>query len=270
MTTVLITLGFSCALAFILGTLLGLFRELFRVEKDPLIDAVRGALPGANCGGCGYPGCDGYAEAVASKVAKPNMCTAGGKATAEAVAALVGSNEKAVDLVTVRLCQGKRDLAPNKGEYFGVPNCRAAKLSLGSTKQCAWGCLGFGDCVSVCRFDALKMGPDGLPIVDYSKCTGCGMCKEECPQRLFTVLPRDQKGAIPLCSNRNPVKANVLKNCKIGCIKCEACVRACQQLAITMQNGIPVVDYTKCTSCNACVEKCPTKVFTLLERDVIK
>jgi len=265
LTIILITLGFSVALAFVLGFALGWFQEVFKLERDPLVDAVRAALPGVNCGGCGYPGCEGYAEAAATRRAGPNLCSAGGSHTAEAVAALVGVEASAEDLVSVLRCLGTKDKAAWKGEYVGVPTCRAAKLSSGGVKSCAWGCQGFGDCVAVCKFDALSMGGDGLPRVDYRNCTGCGMCAEECPQKLFAMETRGRKGSIVLCSNRNVVKAAVIKSCKTGCIKCEACVRECPEKCISMVNGIPVTDYAKCTSCGVCVEKCPTKCYKLEE-----
>jgi Na+-translocating ferredoxin:NAD+ oxidoreductase RNF subunit RnfB len=265
LNVILITLGFSFLLAMILGVALGFFQQKFKVERDPLVDELRAALPGANCGGCGYPGCDGYAEAVATRVALPNRCSAGGAATAAAVAAIVGSEAKAEDLVSVLLCHGTKAKAANRGVYVGVPTCRASKLSTGSIKACAWGCQGFGDCVAVCRFDALTMGEDGLPRVNYDNCTGCGMCQAECPQRLFALVPRARVGSVVACSNRNPVKSAVIKDCKAGCIKCEACVRVCPEACISMVGGIPVTDYAKCTSCGACVDKCPTKCYIMLE-----
>jgi len=266
LTIILITLVFSVLLAFILGFALGWFQEKFKIERDPLIDQVRAALPGANCGGCGYPGCDGYAEAAATRKAPPNKCSAGGAATAEAVAKIVGVEAAAEDLVSVLRCSGTKDKATVKGEYVGVQTCRAAKLSAGGVKSCAWGCQGYGDCVAVCKFGALSMGDNGLPHIDYANCTGCGMCVEECPQKLFVLAPRARKGSIVLCSNRNPIKTAVIKTCKAGCIKCEACVRECPEKCITMENGIPVTDYAKCTSCGKCVEKCPTKCYRLLQQ----
>ncbi|MCE1205899.1 MAG: RnfABCDGE type electron transport complex subunit B [Spirochaetia bacterium] len=268
-TIVLITIAFSAILAFVLGTALGFFREKFKVERDPKIDEVREALPGANCGGCGFPGCDGYAEAVATGRSPTTKCTAGGSATAEAVSKIMGVDAAREDVVSVLLCQGTKDVAVSKGEYVGVQTCRAAKLSTGSVKACSWGCQGFGDCVNVCKFDALAMGEDGLPHVNYDNCTGCGMCAEECPQKLFVMVPREKKGSIVLCSNRNVIKANVLKTCKTGCIKCEICVKSCPEKCITMVNGIPVTDYSKCTSCGVCVQKCPTHAYKLLEVDVM-
>lgn len=268
MYIVLITLGFSIALAFVLGMALGFFKEKFKVEVDPKIEKVRNLLPSVNCGACGYPGCDGYAEAVAAGNAPLNKCSPGGKAVAESLGALLGVSASAEDAVAVLLCQGTKDVAPAKGEYVGVQTCRGAKLSAGGTKQCSFGCLGFGDCTQVCQFDALHMGEDGLPHVDYDKCTGCGLCVKECPQQILTLVPKARKGSVVLCSNRSVVKSTVIKSCKVGCIKCDACVRACPEQCITMVNGIPVTDYTKCTSCGICVQKCPTKCYELLETGV--
>jgi Na+-translocating ferredoxin:NAD+ oxidoreductase subunit B len=266
---VLITAIFAVVLAFALGVSLGFFREFFKVERDPMIDKVRAALPGANCGACGFPGCDGYATAVAGRTTEVTRCSVGGKATAEALASLMGVTAVAEDIVAVLACQGSKDHAPLKGEYVGVKTCRAAKLSAGGTKLCAWGCLGYGDCTLVCQFDALHMGDDGLPHVDYDKCTGCGKCIAECPQMILKRVTKQRVGSMVVCSNRNTVKAMVMKTCKVGCIKCEICVKNCPEKCITMVNGIPVTDYAKCTSCGVCVQKCPTKVYKMLEYDVI-
>jgi ferredoxin len=150
-----------------------------------------------------------------------------------------------------------------------MQTCRGAKLA-GGTKLCSWGCLGFGDCVKVCTFDALSMTDRRLPKINNAQCTGCGLCIGECPQTLFKAVPIDQKGAMILCSNKNPVKGMAVKACKIACIKCGACVRNCPEQCINLDTHIPVVDLSKCTSCGICAEKCPTKVIKLTERDVMK
>jgi Na+-translocating ferredoxin:NAD+ oxidoreductase RNF subunit RnfB len=268
-TIVLITALFAVCLALTLGIALGFFQEFFKVERDPLIDKVRTIVPGANCGACGFAGCDAYAAAVAARATEVTRCTVGGKSVAAALASLMGVNASAEDVVAVLACQGSKEHAPVKGEYVGVKTCRAAKLSAGGTKLCAWGCLGYGDCTLVCQFDALHMGEDGLPHVDYDKCTGCGMCIAECPQQILKNVPKERVGSMVICSNRNPVKAQVMKTCKVGCIKCEICVKNCPEKCITMVDGIPVTDYAKCTSCGVCVQKCPTKVYKMLQTDII-
>jgi ferredoxin len=190
----------------------------------------------------------------------------GGKDTAEKVAALMGTDAgDVIPQVAFLACHGTPDKAPKKGTYTGMQTCRGAKLSTGGTKLCIYGCLGYGDCTAVCQFGALSLGENGLPVIDKSKCTGCKACTVECPQGVLRVIPRDGKGPLANCSNRNVIKANVIKTCKVGCIKCESCVKNCPENAIAMQNGIPVVDYAKCTFCGTCVQKCPTKVFKLME-----
>jgi Na+-translocating ferredoxin:NAD+ oxidoreductase RNF subunit RnfB len=266
MSIVLITALFALALAFVLGTALGFFKQFFAVQEDPVIAQIRGCLPGANCGACGYPGCDGYAAAVASGQADINRCSAGGKETAEKLAALTGGSAKVTPVIAVVACRGTTDKALLKGLYVGVQSCRAAKISTGSIKRCSWGCQGFGDCVRVCKFGALSMGENGLPVVDYAACTGCKACMAECPQHIIRAVPKDAVAAIPLCSNLNVLRTMVAKNCKAGCIKCELCVKNCPEGCIKMVNGIPVVDYATCTACGTCTEKCPIKVMKLIRQ----
>jgi Na+-translocating ferredoxin:NAD+ oxidoreductase RNF subunit RnfB len=268
MSIILITLVVSFILAFSLGIGLGFFRERFKVVRDPKIERIREALPGANCGACGFPGCDAYAEAVGKEETTPDRCSVGGTATAKALAEILGISIEAEDKVVVLMCQGTKDRAPEKGEYVGIKTCAAVKLSAGGTKLCAWGCYGFGDCERACPFDAIHVGGDGIPHVDYEKCTGCGKCVTACPQKVLSLVPRNRTGSVPLCSNRNPIKAMVRKTCSVGCFKCELCVRSCPEKAIQMVNGLPVVDYTKCKSHAVCVAKCPTHVFKLLEKGV--
>jgi Na+-translocating ferredoxin:NAD+ oxidoreductase RNF subunit RnfB len=270
MSIVLITAVFALILAFVLGFALGFFRKFFAVPVDPLADQVRAVLPGANCGACGYPGCDGYAAAIASRTAGINSCSVGGAAVAEQLSAIMGVSASVVPAVAVLACQGSARHAPLKGVYTGLQTCRGAKLSAGGTKLCSWGCLGFGDCTRVCQFGALTMGDQGLPLVDYGKCTGCRICVGECPQGIIRDIPKNRQGALTLCSNRSSVKAAVIKSCKIACIKCELCVKSCPQQCVTMQNFLPVVNYAKCTSCGTCAAKCPTKTIKILQKDVIR
>jgi Na+-translocating ferredoxin:NAD+ oxidoreductase RNF subunit RnfB len=268
MSIIIITALFAVALAFVLGTGLGFFKEFFAVPEDPTVSSIRDVLPGANCGACGYPGCENFAIEVAAGNAKANACTVGGVSVVEKVSAIIGvTAEEVVETVAVLACQGSTIHTPLKGKYTGVQTCIGAKAA-GGTKRCAWGCLGYGDCVKVCVFDALKMSDNGLPRVDYSKCTGCKLCITECPMDLFISVPRKQKGAIALCSNVNPVKQMVVKSCKIACFKCNLCVKNCPEQCISLDTMIPTIDYSKCTSCNACVEKCPAKVLKLIERDI--
>ena len=269
MSIVLITALFALILAFVLGLALGFFKQFFAVEEDARTAEIRALLPGANCGACGFPGCDGYAAAVAEGSAGINSCPVGGQSVVEQLAALIGGDADHKPMVAFLACRGTADKARLRGNYIGVKSCRAAKISAGSVKSCSWGCQSLGDCVKVCKFDALVMGEDGLPRIDTGHCTGCKACVTECPQRIIRLVPANQKGAYVLCSNSNANKAMVSKSCKAGCIKCELCVKNCPGGCITMQKGIPMVDYGKCTSCGTCVSKCPTKVIKLLEKDIL-
>jgi Na+-translocating ferredoxin:NAD+ oxidoreductase subunit B len=260
---ILITAAVAAVLSLVLGLALGLFKELFKVEEDPLIEMIRDALPGANCGGCGFPGCDGYAAAVAAG-GDIVQCTAGGKAVADKLAEIMGKSAVEVTpMVSARCCLGGIDIAVKRGLYTGISTCRGAKLA-GGTKLCSWGCLGFGDCVAVCRFGAISMDKNGLPIVNWGKCTGCNVCVTECPQGILRLIPKDRKIVLALCSNRNPIRAAIRKTCRLGCIKCGICVKQCPEQCIVIDNGIPRVDYGKCTACGTCEQKCPTKIMRVL------
>lgn len=267
MAMILWTLVISLALAFVLGFLLGVFRKVFHVETDETVAEIRGVLPGANCGGCGYPGCDGLAAAIAAGSAPVTACTAGGPAVAEAIGAILGVQAQAEKKAAVLLCRGSREKAPDKAFYTGVPSCRAAKISVNGTKQCDSGCIGFGDCASACPFGAVQMSADGLPVVDLETCTGCGVCVSACPQHLLALFPVSGTGALLRCSCCNPVKNRLLKDCKAACIKCGKCARQCHANAITMDpdSGLPAVDRSLCDSCGECVHGCPTGALCLAE-----
>jgi Na+-translocating ferredoxin:NAD+ oxidoreductase RNF subunit RnfB len=266
MIIVLIAASLAFVLAFVLGTVLGFFKDFFSVPQDPLVENIQNALPGANCGACGFPGCESYALAIAAGNAGISACTVGGSVVAEKLAEITGKTGEAVQqIAAVLACQGSFLHAPQKGVYTGIKSCRGAKLATGSTKLCTWGCLGFGDCVKTCKFDALDFNKiKGLPAIDQSKCTGCRMCIIECPQNIIKAIPRGQKGAISLCSNLGSNRQQVAKSCKIACIKCGQCVKQCPQKCIDLGTNIPVIDLSKCTSCGVCAEKCPTKVLKII------
>ncbi|MDR0408795.1 MAG: RnfABCDGE type electron transport complex subunit B [Spirochaetaceae bacterium] len=265
MNIILVTAIFAAALALVLGILLGIFRKVFNVKTDVFIGLIRETLPGANCGACGFAGCDGFAAAVAAHEAAPDRCTVSDAESSKKRAELMGETADIKPVVAVAACQGDRATAPLKGIYTGFQNCRGAKIGSGGTKLCAWGCMGFGDCVKVCKFDALSMGANGIPVIDDDKCKGCKMCVSECPQGLIRLVSKGQKGVFALCNNRNTIKPMVKKTCKAGCIKCGVCVKKCPSQALALENGLPVIDYGKCNSCGTCVEACPQKVFHLLE-----
>ncbi|GMO11696.1 MAG: RnfABCDGE type electron transport complex subunit B [Treponemataceae bacterium] len=265
MTVILNAIIVSLILAALLGFLLGFFKKIFFVPVDEKVAKVRECLPGANCGACGFPGCDGFAASVVTGEAPANGCAAGGPSVAEALGKVLGVAVSANAQVAVLACRGTHEVAQNKGIYNGVHTCAAAKISVNGTKQCPFGCIGFGDCVNVCKFGALSVGSDGLPHVNYLKCTGCGACAKACPQVLLAIGDASRKGSIALCSNKTTNKTSVLKQCKAGCIKCGKCEKGCPQGAIVLKNGIPVTDYSKCVSCGACISGCPTKALALVQ-----
>jgi Na+-translocating ferredoxin:NAD+ oxidoreductase RNF subunit RnfB len=270
MSIILITALFAAVLALVLGLTLGFFKDFFAVPEDPTVTMLLEVLPGANCGACGYPGCESFAIAIAEGNAPANACTVGGQSTAAKIAEITGGEAgEVVETVAVLACQGSSIHTKFRGNYTGVQTCRGAKLS-GGLKLCSWGCLGFGDCLKVCGFNALSITNNNLPVVDHSKCTGCGVCANECPQVLLKIIPRQQKGAMVLCSNVNPIKQMVAKTCKISCFKCGLCVKNCPENCINLDTYIPVVDLEKCNSCGNCVQKCPSKVFKIIEQDIIK
>lgn len=266
MNTILNTVLCAVVIAFVLGVLLGLFKKIFHVDTDPKVEKVREALSGANCGGCGLAGCDAFAGAVVKGDAPVNGCVAGGSSCATKIAEILGAAGVEVKpQIAVLACQGSKDCAADKGEYIGIKTCKAANLVMNGTKKCAFGCIGFGDCVAACPFDAIKMGENGLPVFDKSKCVGCGKCRSACPKHLISILDADTKGPIALCSSHSDNKPQIKKDCSKGCFKCGMCARKCPAQAIDVTSGIPKIDYSKCTSCGECINACPDKVLTLFQ-----
>ncbi len=230
------------------------------VKVDERESAVRAVLPGANCGACGFPGCDGYAAAVAAGKAPLNSCTVGGSAVAQEVGRIMGKEAGAVEQkVAVIICRGGTEQAAARFHYEGAYNCRQAALLLGGPKGCAWGCIGMGHCAGVCPVKAITMGPDRLPDIDEKKCTGCGACVRECPKSVLKLLPRP-KLVYLACASHDKGKA-VKEVCKVGCIACGLCVKNCPTGALALVDNLPVMDSDKCIDCGICVHKCPTKSF---------
>jgi len=244
----------------VFGAMLAMAAERFKVEEDPKVLEVLAALPGANCGACGFPGCSGLAQAIVKGEAPTNACVPGGKAVAEAVSKIMGVDaEVSEPQVAVVYCQGDQDNAKSVADYHGHASCQAVNL-LGGLKGCPYGCLGFGDCVKACPFGAMYMSKDGLPIVIPEKCTGCGACVKACPRGVIDLAPRGKNVHI-LCSSYDK-GPSVRKYCKVGCIACQLCVKACPQTAISMDKGtLARIDYALCDNCGICATKCPMKTI---------
>ena len=260
MTTILYSILVLGILGAIFGAVLAIAAKIFHVEVDPRQEAVRAALAGANCGGCGYPGCDGYAAAVAAGEAPCNKCVAGGAETAAKVAEIMGvSADAAEKMVAFVPCSGAADLAEPRFNYSGPIDCRAAMLFGGkSSKLCTFACIGLGNCERACQFDAMHI-VNGVAKVDRSKCVGCGACVDACPKSIVKLIPEKQK-IMPACRNQDK-GGQVMKICKVGCIGCMKCQRECPTDAITVVNNVAVLDPSKCIQCGHCADICPRHII---------
>ncbi|MGE5598639.1 MAG: RnfABCDGE type electron transport complex subunit B [Bacteroidota bacterium] len=259
MQSVWISLALLGGMGAVFGLLLAYAAHRFTVESDPRIDEVEKALPGANCGACGYPGCRGLAEAIVEGKAPTNACPVGKAAAAARIAEITGTDAgDAAPRRAVLLCCGGREDCPDRFVYAGVADCAAANRLAGGPKGCEYGCLGLGTCVAKCPFGAIRINEKGLAEIG-PECTGCGLCAPSCPRHLLTLVPVSRVVAVAC---RNTQKGpEVRKICKTGCIACGICVKNCAAGAITIQNNTALIDQEKCTQCGICVAKCPTKAI---------
>lgn len=246
-------------IGLISAVLLSIASNVFAVEVDPKVESIRKALPGANCGACGFPGCDGLANAIAEGRAPVNGCPVGGNPVAEAVADIMGVNAANVERnVATVLCQGDCHKAKEKHRYEGIKDCRAANILQGGSKACSFGCLGCGTCKDVCQFGAIEM-IDGVAFIDKDKCTACMKCIEVCPKAIIELVPYDNEYVVK-CKSKDSGK-EVRSKCSIGCIGCQICVKNCPVDAFSFENNLAKINYEKCINCGVCAEKCPTKAI---------
>lgn len=243
------------------GILLSIASNVFSVEIDPKVEKIRAALPGANCGACGHPGCDGLAKAISEGEAAVNACPVGGNPTAEAIADIMGVNAANVERnVATVLCQGDCNKAKEKYAYNGIKDCRVANIQQGGSKSCSFGCLGYGTCKDVCEFDAIEI-IDGIAVIDKDKCTACMKCIEICPKFVIELVPYDNDFVVK-CRSKDSGK-EVRSKCSIGCIGCQICVKNCPVDAFSFENNLAKINYETCINCGICAEKCPTKAIPL-------
>jgi RnfABCDGE-type electron transport complex B subunit len=254
---ILIPIITMAALGLLFSAGLVVAYQKLKVEENPKTVKVSESLPQANCGACGYAGCQAFAEAVVSGEATSNGCPVGGAETAQMIADILGVEVGEIIKKVARLhCRGTKEAAKDRGEYLGLTTCYAANL-VGGNKQCTYGCLGYGDCVKACQFDALFMDDNGLPTVVEEACTACGKCVDACPRDLFELHPQEQN-ILVFCRSldRGPAAK---KACKNACIGCGICVRACPD-AIELEENLAVIkDYKKILPEQIpAMEKCPT------------
>ena len=247
-------------LGVVFGLILAVASKIFEVQKDPREEAILSHLAGANCGGCGYPGCGGCAAAILAGNAPVTACAPAGPENAAAIAEIMGmaapTGERQVAFVR---CNGGTN-AKKRFEYIGVQDCISATKVAGSPLECNFGCLGFGSCVAACQFGAISIGENGCAVVDPEKCTNCGACMKACPRGIITSVPVSKKVHV-LCMNQDKGKA-AMTVCSNSCIGCGLCQKECKKDAIHVVNGVAVIDYDKCVGCKLCTKVCPRDAIT--------
>jgi Na+-translocating ferredoxin:NAD+ oxidoreductase RNF subunit RnfB len=252
--------GALTVIGLVTAVILATAAKRFHVEVDPRVQEVFDALPGSNCGACGNPSCFAVAEGIAVGDLEVTACVAGGQSCASAIATIMGADScEMLTVVSARQCGGGTK-AVRVYEYSGVTSCAAAHKLAGGPLGCMWGCIGLGDCMAACPFDAIRMDERGLPQIDQAKCTGCGICVRECPRGeagLLMLVP-DEAPIVVRCNAHDRAKARKA-NCPMCCIACKKCERECPHDAIHVIDGNAVVDWEKCIGCLTCVEVCPQK-----------
>ena len=257
-TGIIIAAAVVGIVGIVIGILLGIASEKFKVEVDEREILVRAELPGNNCGGCGYAGCDALAKAIVEGKAKVNQCPVGGASVGDKIAAIMGVEAGAAEkMVAFVKCKGTCDKANVQYNYYGMDDCVkiAAAVPGAGDKACSYGCLGSGSCVKACQFDAIHI-VDGVAVVDKEKCVACGACAAVCPRHLIDLVPYKAEHLVQC--NSHDKGADVKKKCDAGCIGCTLCTKQCEADAIHMDNNVAVIDYEKCTNCGNCVSACPT------------
>ena len=256
------------AMGAVFGVLLGICAKAFRVKKDERIEKIAELLAGANCGGCGYPGCSAYAEALCQGVANISDCPGTKPENKEKIAEILGvSVGESVPMVATVMCSGTCSNVVLNHHYEGITDCVAAARYGGSDKACPYGCIGFGSCAQVCKFGAITMEND-IAVIDRDKCVACGACIDICPHNVIKLVEKKQRTFVK-CVSKD--KGASLKNiCSAGCIGCKICEKNCPKDAIHVVDNLAVIDYEKCVNCGICASKCPKKIIDFTRPDGTK
>ncbi|MFA4987253.1 MAG: RnfABCDGE type electron transport complex subunit B [Candidatus Brocadiia bacterium] len=255
LTTVIISLSILGVLGVLFGLGLAYASKKFSVETDPRVDRICELLPNANCGACGFAGCNAFAEQLVHGSLDVNTCKVCASEAKSVISSVLGK-ELVNQEREIAVIHCMRETIPARFEYNGIQDCRSALLVNGGFTTCQYGCLGLGTCATVCPFEALYMGEDGLPHVVDEKCTGCGNCAKVCPRGMITIAPMSRDVHI-LCNSKHDGKYTI-GCCNHGCIGCKRCEKACPAGAIAVKDFLACIDYTKCVVCGACVDVCPT------------
>lgn len=250
-------------LAMVFAVALAYLGKKLAVSRDERIDLVKNCLSGANCGACGFAGCDGFATALVEGTAELSACNATAQEKKEEIAEILGLTNTGEATKVVVCCRGGND-AKDKYSYVGYGDCRSMELLAGGRKQCAWGCLGTGTCVDECHHHAVSVNQHGYSEVSQSKCIGCGRCIVACPKKIIKRIPASAEYYVA-CSNHQTGK-EVRELCSKGCIACGICVKQCEVGAITIVNNLATIDYTKCVNCGKCATKCPQRCIVHVEK----
>ncbi len=276
MIDILIAVAILGGLGLGFGLVLAAASKVFYVETDERLEALNECLPGANCGGCGFAGCGGYAEAVLKGEAPIGACASGGTECAKAMAAIMGVEaQEVVRKVAFVRCAGYQTVgedgkelgAKKKANYEGIRDCLAASR-IGGTGPlaCQYGCLGFGNCTKVCKYDAIHI-ENGVAKVDREKCVGCLTCASVCPKGIIVGVEYDKTVTIPCSSQAKGAVTG--KSCTQGCIGCTKCVKICPEQALRVENNLAVIDYEKCVSCGLCTTACPKNLIQKVGGQVV-
>lgn len=258
----------ACTIVTVIGVLAALIlavaSKIMAVEVDEKAEEIAAILPGANCGACGYAGCAGYADALSKGTTTDTaLCAPGGNNVSAAIADLLGLSAGSIlPTAAVVLCQGIKENTGEKMEYLGVKSCKMAVQLFGGPKDCIYGCVGFGDCIEACPYNAIHIC-DGVARINPMVCRACKKCVAACPKHIIDMVPLHIPRAAVLCKNKDK-GAITRKECKAGCIGCMRCEKVCKFDAVKVVNNVAHVDYEKCTGCGECKDVCPVHCIDIM------
>lgn len=264
MSAIVFPVVMLAVVGLIAGIILTVASKLMYVPVDETVVKLQEALPGANCGGCGYAGCDDYANALGEDHSlSPNLCPVGGADVAKLIASILGVEAgDAEEQVATVLCKGNCNVTSEVMEADRLPTCKEAKMFYGGGWSCTFGCMGLGDCEAACDYNAIKV-INGVAVVDRDNCIGCKACQKACPNGIIQMVPK-KKMVYVACQSKNK-GAVTRKRCSTGCIGCMKCQKTCKFDAITIEDNLARIDYDKCKNCGMCVKECPTGAIVTLK-----